>query len=270
MLVVIKDDYEAVGAEAAKLVVDRLLNKPNLVLGLATGSTPIALYNELIRQYREDGVDLSKITTFNLDEYVGVSPDHPHSYHRYMREHLFDHINLDPRYVHVPNGMAEDVAAHCEWYEEQIQRSGGIDLQVLGIGANGHIAFNEPGSSLGSRTRVKTLTRQTREDNARFFASFEDVPRYALTMGIGTVMEARELLMLVTGESKADALKAAVEGPLTAMVPASMIQMHRNAYVIVDRAAASKLSGEHSSSIAEASLVRRPLKRAEKAQSDPG
>ena len=257
MLVIIKDDYEAVSAEAARLVVHRLLTKPNMVLGLATGSTPIGLYRELIRRCREDGLDFTKITTFNLDEYVGVPPDHPQSYHYFMREEFFQHMNLDPRFVHVPNGMAEDVAAHCDWYEEQITRAGGIDLQVLGIGANGHIAFNEPGSSLGSRTRVKTLTRQTREDNARFFASMDEVPRYAITMGIGTIMEARELLMLVTGESKAEALRAAVEGPLTARVPASMIQMHRKAYVIVDRAAASLLTGEHSASIAEASLSRR-------------
>ena len=259
MLVIIKDDYEAVSAEATKLVVDRLLKKPNLVLGLATGSTPIGLYRELIRRCREDGLDFTKITTFNLDEYVGVPPDHPQSYHRFMREQLFDHMNLDPRHVHIPNGMAMDIEAHCEWYEEQIRSAGGIDLQVLGIGANGHIAFNEPGSSLGSRTRVKTLTQKTREDNARFFASMDEVPRYAITMGIGTIMEARELVMLVTGEGKAEALKAAVEGPLTAMVPASMIQMHAKAYVIVDRAAASLLSGEHSSSIAEGSLVRRRL-----------
>jgi glucosamine-6-phosphate deaminase len=261
MLVIIKEDYQAVSEEAARLVVDRLLGKPNLVLGLATGSTPIGLYQELIQRCREDGLDFSKVTTFNLDEYVGLPPDHPQSYHRFMREQLFEHMNLDSRYVHIPNGMALDIEAHCQWYEEQILLAGGIDLQVLGIGANGHIAFNEPGSSLGSRTRVKTLTRQTREDNARFFGSAEEVPRYALTMGIGTIMEARELLMLVTGEAKAEALRAAVEGPLTAMVPASMIQMHRRAYVIVDRAAASRLSGEHAASLAEASLARRPLGR---------
>lgn len=259
MLVIIKDDYDAVSKEAAQLVVSRLLTKPNLVLGLATGSTPIGLYQELIRRCREDGLDLTKITSFNLDEYVGVPPDHPHSYHRFMREQLFDHMSLDPRHVHIPNGMAMDIEAHCDWYEEQIRRAGGIDLQVLGVGANGHIAFNEPGSSLGSRTRVKTLSHKTREDNARFFASMDEVPRYAITMGIGTIMEARELLMLVTGESKAAALRDAVEGPLTAMVPASMIQMHRKAYVIVDRAAAGLLQGEHSASISEASLTRRRL-----------
>ena len=261
MLVIVKEDYDAVSAEAAKLLVDRLLRKPDMVLGLATGSTPVGLYRELIRRCREDGLDLSKITTFNLDEYVGLPPDHSQSYHRFMREQLFDHLELDARHVHIPNGMAMDIEAHCDWYEERIARAGGIDLQVLGIGANGHIAFNEPGSSLGSRTRVKTLSHQTRQDNARFFGSVEDVPRYALTMGIGTIMEARELLMLVTGEAKAEALRASVEGPLTAMVPASMIQMHRKAYVIADRAAASLLSGEHTTSFEAASLVRRPLPR---------
>lgn len=259
MLLIVKDDYEAVSREAANLVVDRLLMKPDLVLGLATGSTPVGLYRELIRLHREQGLDFSKVTTFNLDEYVGLPPDHPQSYRCFMREQLFDHINADPRFVFIPNGMATNIEQQCDWYERQIARAGGIDLQILGIGANGHIAFNEPGSSLGSRTRVKTLTRQTREDNARFFASLDEVPQFALTMGIGTIMEAHELLMVVTGESKADALLAAAEGPLTAMVPASMIQMHRKAYVIADRAAASKLSGEHATSYTEASLVRRRL-----------
>lgn len=260
MLVIIKDDYEAVSAEAAGLVVDRLLRKPSLVVGLATGSTPLGLYHELIRRHREDGVDFSKITTFNLDEYVGLPPSHPQSYHCFMEENLFRHINTDSRFVHLPNGMATDIEAHADWYEQEIGRLGGIDLQILGIGANGHIAFNEPGSSLGSRTRVKTLTRQTREDNARFFGSLEQVPKYAITMGVGTIMEARELVMIASGEGKAEAVRAAVEGPLTAMVPASMIQMHRKAYVIVDRAAASSLSGEHATSLAEASLSRRPLR----------
>lgn len=270
MLVIVKDDYDAVSAEAAQLVVDRLLTKPDLVLGLATGSSPVGLYGELIRRCRDDGLDFTKITTFNLDEYVGLPPDHSQSYHRFMREQLFDHMSLDPRHVHIPNGMAMDIEAHCAWYEERIVAAGGIDLQILGIGANGHIAFNEPGSSLGSRTRVKTLTRETREANARFFGSAEEVPRYAVTMGIGTIMEARELLMIVTGEAKAEALRAACEGPLTAMVPASMIQMHRKAYVIVDRAAASLLSGEHASSVGEASLHRRPLGRGDPRATPPG
>jgi glucosamine-6-phosphate deaminase len=162
-----------------------------------------------------------------------------------MRQSLFDHINVDPRNIYIPDGMTHDVEAFCDWYEAQMQRVGGIDLQVLGIGSNGHIAFNEPGSSLGSRTRIKTLTERTVRDNARFFTTMEEVPRYALTMGVGTIMDARELLLLATGEAKADAIKAAVEGPITAMLPASIIQMHRRAYVIIDEAAASKLSSDY-------------------------
>jgi glucosamine-6-phosphate deaminase len=242
MLVIIRKDYREVSEEAARLVADRLLKNPNLVLGLATGSTPLGLYNELISMHVAEGLDFSKVTTFNLDEYLGLPPSHQQSYHHFMRESLFDHINVDPRNIYIPDGMTHDVEAFCEWYEVQMKRVGGIDLQVLGIGSNGHIAFNEPGSSLGSRTRIKTLTDRTVGDNARFFSSMEEVPRYALTMGIGTIMDARELLLLANGEGKADAIKAAVEGPITAMVPASIIQMHRRAYVIVDEAAASRLS----------------------------
>jgi len=259
MLVIVKEDYAQVSAEAGRLVADRLMRKPNLVLGLATGSSPLGLYRELIRMCHSEGLDFSKVTTFNLDEYVGLPPEHEQSYHRFMWQSLFDHINVDRRFVHIPNGMVHDVEAHCDWYEEEIVRAGGIDLQVLGIGANGHIAFNEPGSSLGSRTRVKTLTEKTRQDNARFFGSVEEVPRYAITMGIGTIMESRELLLIATGEAKAEAIRAAVEGPLTAMVPASMIQMHRKAYLILDRAAASLLGGEHAESLQAAALPRRPL-----------
>jgi glucosamine-6-phosphate deaminase len=242
MLVLIRKDYQEVSEEAARLVADRLLKKPNLVLGLATGSTPLGLYKELIRQHAYEGLDFSKVTTFNLDEYLGLAPSHDQSYHYFMRESLFEHINVDPRNSYIPDGMTHDVDAFCDWYEAQMERVGGIDLQVLGIGSNGHIAFNEPGSSLGSRTRIKTLTDRTVRDNARFFSTLEEVPRYALTMGVGTIMDARELLLLATGEAKADAIKAAVEGPITAMVPASIIQMHRRAYVIIDEAAASKLS----------------------------
>jgi glucosamine-6-phosphate deaminase len=266
MLVIIKENYEAVSREAARLVADRLHKKPSLVLGLATGSTPLGLYRELIRMHREERLDFSKVTTFNLDEYVGLPPDHPQSYHRFMRENLFAHIDADARFVHIPNGMVSEIEAHCEWYEQEIERMGGIDLQVLGIGANGHIAFNEPGSSLGSRTRVKTLTRATREDNARFFDSMERVPRHAITMGIGTIMEAREVLLIAAGEGKAAAIQAAVEGPLTAAAPASMIQMHPKAFVIVDQAAASRLTGEHATTMAEAVLVRRRIPGASAAE----
>jgi glucosamine-6-phosphate deaminase len=259
MLVIIKDDYEAVSAEAARLVVNRMRKKPDLVLGLATGSTPLGLYAELIRMHKEEGLDFSKLTTFNLDEYVGLPHDHPESYRHFMQKNLFHGLNLDPRFVHIPDSLAMDIEDHCLWYEEQIAAAGGLDLQILGIGGNGHIAFNEPGSSLGSRTRVKTLTAKTREDNARFFGSLEDVPRFALTMGVGTIMEARELLLLASGEGKAEAIAASVEGPITAMVPASIVQMHPRAFLVVDRAAASKLSGEYATTFEEAVIVRRKV-----------
>lgn len=259
MLVIIKEDFDSASREAARLIADRLLRKPNLVLGLATGSTPLPLYRELIRLHREEGLDFSKVTTFNLDEYVGLPHDHDQSYYRFMCENLFDHINVDRRFVNVPNGMVMDIEAHCDWYEREIERVGGIDLQVLGIGGNGHIAFNEPGSSLGSRTRVKTLSSKTREDNARFFDSLEAVPHYAITMGIGTIMEARELVLLATGIGKAEAIRASAEGPLTAMVPGSMVQMHRRAYLFADEEAGSRLTGDHSQSLREATLLRRPL-----------
>jgi len=243
MLVIVKDSYDEMSREAARIIADRLRKKPDLVLGLATGSTPLGMYKELIRMHREEGLDFSKVTTFNLDEYVGLPPDHDQSYYYFMKENLFDHINLDPRFVHVPQGMAKDVDAFCGWYEERIRRAGGIDIQVLGIGANGHIAFNEPGSSLGSRTRIKTLTGTTRQDNARFFASMEEVPKFAITMGVGTIMDAKELLLLANKQSKANAVRTAVEGPVTASCPASIIQMHRSAFVVLDKGAASELTG---------------------------
>jgi glucosamine-6-phosphate deaminase len=259
MLVIRKDAFEEASREAAALIADRLLKKPSLVLGLATGSTPLPLYRELIRMHRDEGLDFSKITTFNLDEYVGLPRDHEQSYYRFMCDNLFDHINVDRRFVHVPNGMVMDIESHCNWYEAEIERVGGIDLQILGVGSNGHIAFNEPGSSLGSRTRVKTLSLTTRKANARFFESLEEVPKYAITMGIGTIMEARELVLLATGAGKAEAVRASAEGPLTAMVPGSMVQMHRRAYLFVDSAAGSGLTGDHSTSLQDAMLVRRPL-----------
>ncbi len=245
MLVIIKDSYEAMGKEAAQIVVDRLRKKPNLVLGLATGSTPISLYKELIRLHVDEGLDFSKVITFNLDEYVGLLPCHEQSYNYFMRKNLFDKLNIPDTHIHVPDGMAHDIDSFCDWYENRINSFGGIDLQILGIGANGHIAFNEPGSSLGSRTRVKTLSEKTLRDNARFFKTSAEVPKYAITMGIGTIMDAKELVLVANGPTKADAIQAAVEGPLTGQCPASVIQLHRRTYVIVDTDAASKLRGSY-------------------------
>jgi glucosamine-6-phosphate deaminase len=242
MRVIIRDDYEQISKAAAGEVARLLNTKPNAVLGLATGSTPLGLYRELARMHREEGLDFSKVTTFNLDEYVGLTPDNPQSYHHFMHEHLFRHINVAPQNIYIPSGTTDNYDAFCLWYEQRIVDCGGIDLQILGIGSDGHIAFNEPSSSLGSRTRLKTLARQTIEDNARFFARPEDVPIYAVTMGVGTILEARSILLLAHGEAKAKAIAAAVEGPVTSMITASALQLHRDVNCYLDRAAASQLT----------------------------
>ncbi len=251
MLVEVFEDYEAVSRRAAEIVTNQIRRKPDSVMGFATGSTPLGLYNILIKNHRELGLDFSKITTFNLDEYVGLRPEHPQSYHHFMWENLFNHINVSPSRVFIPHGMADDVEYFCEWYEEQIEQAGGIDLQILGIGRNGHLAFNEPGSSLGSRTRIKTLTAKTVRDNARFFEDPDEVPRLAITMGIGTILDAKTLVLVASGESKADAIHLALEGPVTGMCPATVVQMHRVAHVLLDDAAASKLEYHHHGGIAE-------------------
>ena len=241
MEVIIKENYEKMSEEAAAIIRDAIHLKPNLVLGLATGSTPIGTYKELIRMHEAGELDFSKVLTFNLDEYVGLPSTHDQSYHYFMHENLFNHININPANVHVPSGVVKDFDRYCQWYEDEIAKVGGIDLQVLGIGSDGHIGFNEPGSSLASRTRIVTLTEDTIKDNARFFESEEDVPRFAITMGVGTIMEAGLCLLLANGEKKADPVEALVEGPITSQVTASALQMHPNATVIIDEAAASKL-----------------------------
>lgn len=242
MEVIIKKNYEEMSALGARMVARVIRNKPRAVIGLATGSTPLGLYRELIRMHKEEALSFSQIVTFNLDEYVGLPPEHPQSYHYFMCQNLFNHIDIRKENIHLPDGMAEDIEFACTEYEKKIEEAGGIDLQILGIGSNGHIAFNEPGSSLGSRTRIKTLSEETIRDNARFFSSQRDVPRYAITMGIGTIMDARELILLASGKEKATAVARMVEGPVTAMVPATVVQLHRKAMVIVEHAAASKLS----------------------------
>jgi len=251
MLVNISDDYETMSQLGAKIVAEQVRRKPDSAIGFATGSTPLGMYKELIRMHRESGLDFSKITTFNLDEYVGLRPEHDQSYHYFMWENLFKHINVDPRFVYIPDGMADDIDYFCKWYEEQMKEVGGIDVQILGIGGNGHVAFNEPGSSLGSRTRIKTLTSKTVKDNARFFEDPDEVPKYAITMGVGTIMDANKLLLLASGEGKASAIKDTLEGPITAMVPATIVQMHQQAHVLVDEPAASKLKFDHHQGIVE-------------------
>ena len=241
MEIIIRDDYASVSPQAAAAVADLLRAQPQAVLGLATGSTPLGLYQELIRLHREENLDFSQVTTFNLDEYVGLAADHPQSYHYFMHDNLFRHINVPHENIHIPDGTASDYRAFCESYEARIESCGGIDLQVLGIGSDGHIAFNEPGSSLASRTRIKTLARQTIEDNARFFDSVDDVPIYAITMGVGTILDARKIILLANGANKASAVAAAVEGPVTSMCTASVLQNHPDTIFFLDTEAANEL-----------------------------
>jgi glucosamine-6-phosphate deaminase len=241
MEVIIQRDATQVAKVAARIFEDQLDRKPASVLGLATGSTPLGLYRELVAMSRAALLDFSRVRTFNLDEYVGLAPDHPHSYAHFMRANLFNHVNVPPAAIHIPNGLAKDIPKQCDEYEASIKRAGGIDLQLLGIGTDGHIGFNEPSSSLASRTRLKTLTPRTIEDNAHFFGSAEQVPRHVITMGVGTIMEARHCLVLALGEGKAGAVAAMVEGPITADCPASILQMHPKCTLIVDDAAAGAL-----------------------------
>ena len=241
MEIIIQSDPEAASRLAARVIVRQLQEKPDAVLGLATGSTPLLLYRELVRLHAAKQVDFSRVRTFNLDEYIGLPPEHPQSYHCFMWQNLFQHINIDPQNVHIPDGLAADVPAFCADYEAQIRSAGGIDIQVLGIGTDGHVGFNEPSSSLASRTRIKTLTAGTRRDNARYFGGEDQVPHHVITMGVGTVMEARQCLLLAFGAAKAAAIAAAVEGPITAMNPASILQMHRTVKVLLDEPAAAAL-----------------------------
>lgn len=241
MRVIIESDASAASRRAADFVAGLVRKKPNCVLGLATGSTPQSLYRELIRRHHDEGLDFSQVTTFNLDEYVGLGPAHPQSYRHFMQQNLFDHINVPPNQTHVPDGRALDFETHCRQYEQLIKDAGGIDLQILGVGTDGHIAFNEPGSSLGSRTRLKTLATETIRDNARFFGGEDKVPRLAVTMGVGTILESRRCLFLAFGPQKAIAVRDTVEGPITAQVTASALQLHREVIGIFDEAAARLL-----------------------------
>ncbi len=241
MEVVVLPTYEEMSRAAAVIVADVLNTKPNAVLGMATGSTPLGLYQELVRMHHEEGLDFTQVTTFNLDEYVGLRPNHPQSYHYFMQENFFKHVNIPPSNIYIPSGTTSNYRSFCDWYERRIQECGGIDVQILGIGSDGHIAFNEPGSSLSSRTRLKTLAQSTIEDNARFFERKEDVPIYAITMGVGTILEARTLVLLASGQNKAAAVAAMVEGPVTSMNTASALQLHPEARVFLDESAAGQL-----------------------------
>ena len=237
MEIIIQENSQDAANIAASIIAKLLNKKPNAVLGLATGSTPLPLYKRLI----ELNLDWSQVVTFNLDEYIGLPRDHSQTYHTFMWENLFKHININPANVYIPDGNAADIPKFCAEYEALIVEKGGIDIQVLGIGTDGHIGFNEPTSSLASRTRIKTLTEQTRKDNARFFNNLDEVPIHCITMGIGTIMDARQNILLAFGENKAQAIADAVEGPIQATHPASILQMHPNATFCINSKAAALL-----------------------------
>ena len=241
MEVVILNGSKQIARLAADAVEDLLRSKPDAVLGLATGSSPLPVYDELAARHERDGLDFSRASGFALDEYVGLPPGHPESYREVVRREFTNRVNIRPENVHGPDGAAADIPAACRAYEEAIAAAGGVDLQILGVGTDGHIAFNEPGSSFASRTRIKSLIEQTRRDNARFFSSLADVPHHVLTQGLGTIMEARHVILLATGAQKAQAVREFVEGPVSAICPASILQFHPHATVLLDEAAASAL-----------------------------
>ena len=241
MRVVILPTADDVSRRAAEVIVGCVQKKSKTVLGLATGGTPLGTYREMIKAQQAGKVSFSEVTTFNLDEYVGLDPEHSQSYRYFMCEQLFSKTDFDVSKCHVPDGLAADYDAYCESYEQSIREAGGIDLQLLGIGTDGHIAFNEPGSSLASRMRLKALTERTRIDNSRFFAAGEEVPYLAVTMGVGTILEARRILMLATGANKANAVRAFIEEPVTAQITASALQLHPRVTVLLDEPAAQWL-----------------------------
>ena len=239
MVIHVYPDAQALARAAASVMADAILQKPDAVIGLATGSTPVKLYQELARLNREGAISFKRVRTYNLDEYAGLAPDHPQSYRRFMDEQLFNHIDIDPANTHVPSGFAD--AAGAAAYDDAITEAGGVDVQLLGIGRNGHIGFNEPADDFSRLTHVVELTDSTREANARFFDSIDEVPDRAVTMGIGTIMKARRILMIATGEDKAEAVRGMIAGPVTPRMPASVLAFHPNVTVLLDEAAAKLL-----------------------------
>ena len=242
MEIIIKQDYGQICEEAAKIIHQEWKKKNNLVLGLPTGETPLGVYERLIELYKKEEMDFSPVVTFTLDEYLGLKENHLQSFAYYMEKNFFQHINLKKENIFRLHGIPNNIDDHCRKYEEKIKSLGGIDIQILGIGRNGHIGFNEPSSSLSSRTRVKTLTLETIETNSRFFDKKEAIPRFCLTMGIGTIMESKMIVLLASGGDKSEAIHKSVEGPVTASVPASILQLHPQTKIIIDQEAASQLA----------------------------
>ena len=234
-------DYKDMSRKAANIISAQVIMKPNCVLGLATGSTPIGTYDQLVEWYNKGDLDFSEVTTVNLDEYKGLPRTNDQSYYYFMHQHLFDRVNIDPERTNVPNGMEPDAEKECGRYEELIRALGGVDLQLLGLGHNGHIGFNEPGEAFEKETHCVDLTESTIEANKRFFASADDVPKQAYTMGIKTIMQAKKILIVVNGENKADIVERAFFGPVTPEVPASILQLHNDVTLVGDEAALAKI-----------------------------
>lgn len=241
MKLIIVKNYEEMSLEAAKFMANFINNKPDAILGLATGGTPVGMYEDLIKMNQEKVVDFSKVTTVNLDEYIGLSGEHKKSYRYFMNDTLFNHINIEKDKTFVPNGLAENIEEECSSYDRRIVELGGIDLQLLGLGGNGHIAFNEPDKELIVGSHLTGLTQDTIDANARFFENANEVPKTAITMGLGGIMQAKKILLIASGEGKADAVKSMMNGKITTECPASMLQMHRDVTIIIDENAAAKI-----------------------------
>ena len=237
MRVIICKDYDDLSAQGAKLVYSQLILKPDCVLGLATGSTPIGMYDKLVEMYKEGEIDFSAVTTFNLDEYYPITPDNDQSYRYFMNEHLFGRVNIDITKTHVPDGNASDVESECERYDKMIEESGGIDLQILGIGQNGHIGFNEPDENLNAGTHLTALTESTVKANSRFFESKDKVPRHAITMGIASILKSRKIILLASGKSKHEAIAEMLNDSINTESPATMLKVHPDVVLICDKEA---------------------------------
>lgn len=245
MKIIKATDYQSMSRKAANIISAQVILNPKSVLGLATGSTPLGVYRQLIEWYQKGDIDFSQVKSVNLDEYCGLAEDHSQSYHYYMRENFFNKINIRPENTHIPNGLADDIEAECERYDRLIGELGGIDLQLLGLGHNGHIGFNEPDESFDKTTHKVALKQTTIDANARFFNNKDEVPRFAITMGIKAIMQAKKILLVVNGKDKADILYRSLFGPISPAVPASILQLHPNVTVIADEQALSKIDPQY-------------------------
>lgn len=241
MRIIVTKSYEEMSAAAARIVAGQVYVNPKSILGLATGSTPVGMYKELIRKHKEDGLDFSEVISFNLDEYIGLAESNEQSYHYFMDENLFNHVNIKHENTHVPNGNAKDIDAEGKAYDAAIEAKGGIDLQVLGIGNNAHIGFNEPDSKFAAITQKVKLAEGTIKANARFFATIDEVPKFAISMGIGTIMRAKKIVLLASGKNKAQAIYNTLYGPISPEIPSSILQLHKDVVIVVDEEAAELL-----------------------------